>query len=244
MSGRSRRGAAGITLIEVLVVAVIMAILTIAVAYAFVAGVDLERSQAQRQSTRDRLAQVEQRMTVLLQGAKLSQDADDASTFFVAASESGDETLGSDRLTFTTVAPGVALAARASEDDFATQHEASGPVGGVAEVSWGLTPLGDAGDRTGLFERQQRPSDGDPAQGGSETLLDPQIERVGFQFFSGTEWVTTWDTVAGGERRLPAAVRVSYMLKEDAEGTVRSILVPIPTSDVTATNPSLNGGAL
>ncbi|HVK06205.1 MAG TPA: hypothetical protein VM490_22230 [Armatimonadaceae bacterium] len=67
---------------------------------------------------------------------------------------------------------------------------------------------------------------------------------MGFQFFSGTEWVTTWDTVAGGERRLPAAVRVSYMLKEDAEGTVRSILVPIPTSDVTATNPSLNGGAL
>jgi hypothetical protein len=181
---------------------------------------------------------------VLLQGAKLGQDIDDTTTYFIGTSEGGDTELGSDRLTFTTVAPPVPLAAQGSDADFETQHQEYGPVGGMAEVSWGTVSVGDAGDRTGLFERLQRPADGDPEQGGLESLLGANIDRIGFEFYDGTSWAAQWDTLTGGERRLPAAVRVNYVQANDPTETVHRFVVPIPTSDVDVQNPSLNGGVL
>jgi len=53
-------------------------------------------------------------------------------------------------------------------DDFETQQTLYGPVGGVSEISLSTTAVGDAGSHTGLFERRQTPSDGDPTQGGTE----------------------------------------------------------------------------
>lgn len=235
--GRRKRSAAGITLVELLVVVVLMAILTVAVSSAFVSGLDMERLQKQRRSQQDRSEQREQTITRLLQGATITDDVNDTTTFFVAASVDGDTDMGSDRLTFTTTGPGITQAVRENPDDFETQQAAQGPVGGTAEVSLGTTAFGDAGDKTGLFLRLQRPSDGDPTQGGREWLLDPDIDRVGFTFFNGTDWVDTWDTILGGDRRLPAAVRVSYTLK-DAPDDVKSFMVTLPSSDVDSLNPA------
>lgn len=237
---RSRR--AGFTLIELMVVVVLLAILTAAVSYAFVAGLDIERRQARTTQQRIDIAGMEQRITNLLQSAFLSGDANDATTFFVATNDSGSE-IGADTLTFTTTAPGVPLVALGGEDDFETRNENQGPVGGVEEVAYSMTPVGDAGNRTGLFERMQRPSDGDPTQGGMEGVLSPQVESIGFEFYNGTDWVNTWDTVSG-ERRLPSSVRVRYTLNDDSTDATYSFLVPIPTSDVDAQDPSLNGAAL
>lgn len=240
-SARRRGGAAGVTLIEVLVVVTLMAILTMALGYALTSGLDIERAQAARRAQQDRTVAFEQRIATLLRGAKIIDDPDDLTTFFIGEQVGGDGELGCDRLTFTTVAPTVSLAAQVSEDDFEEQQEAQGPVGGIAEVSLSTTAVGDPAGRTGVFERVQRPSDGDPTQGGMEGLISTRVEVIGFQFYDGTEWVNTWDTVTGPERRLPAAVRVSYRLRDAGENDVRSFLVALPTSDVTEQNPAVGG---
>src|SRR5206468_12165390 len=117
-------------------------ILAGALEYTFAAGLQLERLQTQQQTQQGRLNQMAQRITALLQAAKISEDANDDTTYFIGASENGDTNLGSDRLTFTTLAPTVPLASQDSEDDFETQQQTRGPVGGVAEVSLGLTAVG------------------------------------------------------------------------------------------------------
>jgi prepilin-type N-terminal cleavage/methylation domain-containing protein len=254
----ARRRNAGLTLIELLITVAIMALLAAAVAAAFVAGLDAERTGARRRDAQRPTATVERRITALLLGAKLGTSATDRTTYFVGdnvgdtlgpvgatgsgvpnpgGTLGGDGDMGCSRLTFTTAADDVPMRARDDADDFETQQTKNGPVGGIAEVEWATTPLGDAGDKTGLYQRLQRPSDGDPSQGGTETLLDAQIDQIGFQFWNGTDWVTTWDTINGTQRRLPAAVRVQYTLSGEPKGTPHAFVVPIPASDVTAQNP-------
>ena len=242
MSRSRTRRRSGVTLLELMVVVTLVAVLTGAVSYGFVAGLDMQRVHARRQAEQNRTAAMEQRITQLLQGAKLTENAEDATTFLlgVATSDSDAGELGCDQLTFTTTAPVVPLVAQLSEDDFETQHAARGPVGGVAEVSLSTTPFGDAGEQTGLFERLQRPSDGDPAQGGTESLLSPEVDNIGFQFWDGQQWVSTWDTQTG-ERRLPAAVKVSYFSHGATDDEVRVFIVPIPASDVDAQDPAGSG---
>ena len=241
---RNRRLSAGLTLIELMVAAVIFSILTLAVAYAFVGGLDIERSQSRYALEQDKIGRLEQTLTGLLQGARLSADANDTFTYFIAEATGGEGQLGSDRLTFTTVAPQIAQASRVSGDDFETQQKSFGPQGGMTEISLSVTPVGDAADKTGLFERVQRPSDGDATQGGTESLLEAQVKEIGFQFYNGTAWVATWDTVNGGEKRLPSAVRVNYILNNDPNEIQHRFTVPLPTSDVDAQNPSTNGATL
>lgn len=247
----------GLTLIELLIVLGITAILASALGYAFTAELTMQRVEEARRAKLDRSDGVERQITRLLRGAKLAapMEAGPAAavpnvlsgqpinpaapaaqtTYFAGVVESGATDLGCDRLTFTTTAPALPMAALAGTDDFETQQQARGPVGGLAEVSLSVTPVGDAGGRTGLFERLQRPSDADPSQGGSEFLLDPQIERIGFQFWDGLEWVTSWSTTS--PPRLPQAVRVSYTLRGAPPGEVRVFDVPLPASDVSAQSP-------
>jgi type II secretory pathway pseudopilin PulG len=259
-----RRGAAALTLVEILVAALITLVLLGALSFAFVAGLDVQRLQKERRAALGRTEALEAHVAEVLRGAKVEeQAAADAQasdpnnanaaaplTFFrgetTGSGDAGD--LGCDRLTFTSTAPPVPMAARASADDFETQQAARGPVGGPAEVSWGVTPVGaPPDDRAGLFERVQRPSDSDPAQGGTETLLAAGVRAVGFRFWDGTQWVTAWDTTAG-ESRLPAAVQVNYVMEDDSDGAApRSFVVTIPASDVDAQNPAgpetTSGGA-
>lgn len=248
---RRRRSQAGITLIELLVVMVMTAILAAAIGYAFTAELTMQRLLDARRAEQNRADATEQEITRLLQGARLGNTTaaatttvttpgaaaataatgatTDTTTYFIGTTDNGASAPGSNRLTFTTTAPGVPMASLNSTDDFETQQDTQGPVGGLAEVSLGTVPIGDAEGRTGLFERIQRPSDGDPTQGGMETDLDPQIAAIGFEFWDGAEWLPTWDTTQG-QRQLPTVVKVSYTLQGDPTNTVHMFVVPILAS--------------
>lgn len=248
----------GFTLIELLIVLAITALLASAIGSAFSAELTLQRIQEARRGELDRNDTTEREITRLLQGAKFvapptgpgAQPPPPApgtppdlsgppvppeqTTYFLAVTANGASDLGCNRLTWTTTAPAVPLPTLGSPDDFETQQQSRGPVGGLAEVSLGTSPVGDAGGRTGLFERLQRPADADPTQGGFESLLDPQIARIGFQFWDGQQWVSDWQT--SDPIRLPTAVRVRYVLR-GRPGETREFVVAIPTSDVDAENP-------
>ncbi|HEX5322389.1 MAG TPA: prepilin-type N-terminal cleavage/methylation domain-containing protein [Capsulimonadaceae bacterium] len=231
-----RRQQAGVTLLELMIVLIMSAILASALAYAFGAEARLQELSEARAATVDRTDAMEREITRLLRGARLSSVATDTASYFQGVTDSGQTDLGTNRITFTTTAPGVSEAAQYSTDDFTTQQQNLGPSGGLAEISLGTAPVGNAGDLSGLFERMQRPSDSDPTQGGTEWDLDPDIASIGFQFWDGQEWVSSWDTTTG-TRRLPAAVQVSYTLNNDPTKTTHVFTVPIPASDVTAQNP-------
>jgi len=72
-------------------------------------------------------------------------------------------------------------------------------------------------------------------------VLSPDVQSIGFEFYDGTQWVGSWDTTAAGQRRLPAAIRVSYKLTADPN-TTHVFVVRLPLSDVTPNNPVSNGG--
>ncbi len=228
----------GIVLVELLLVLAITAIMTVAIGYAFVAALDVQRTHVSRQSQVDTVAAMQRRITKLLQGAVLADDSADETTYMLGqASEYGDTgTMGCDELIFSTVSEAVPAAAVNDTDTFEEQHEKMGCIGGVAEVRLGVDPIGEAGDRSGLFIRVQRPSDADTTQGGRERVLCADIQRIGFQFWDGLEWLDTWDTVSVS-RRLPAAVRVSYTLTGDKDKEVHTFIVRIPGSDVDADDP-------
>lgn len=235
---RSRtRSVRGLTLLELLLALALSAVLALALTFTFAAAMNLQKSQETRRATVDETDRTEQTLTQIIQGAKISATATDTTTFFIGQDDGGSTDLGCDRLTLSTTAPGVPMASQDdSDDDFETQQSKRGPVGGVSEISLGTTPVGDAGSRAGLFERIQRPSDGDPTQGGMESLLSSNVSEIGFEFWNGSQWVSVWDTT-NGDRRLPAAVQVSYRLKNDPQSQTRVFVVNIPESDVTTTNP-------
>ncbi len=132
----------GVTLVELLIVLVITAILASAIGYAFTAELTMQRVEEGRRADLDRSDATERRIARLLQGAKLTGAAAPAppaaggqpaapgqATYFEGVTEGGANDLGSDRLTFTTTAPALPLAALDGTDDFETQQEARGPVG-------------------------------------------------------------------------------------------------------------------
>ncbi|MCX6379341.1 MAG: type II secretion system protein [Armatimonadetes bacterium] len=241
-----RRRHRGITLIELIVVMGLMIIMIFALGYGFTGGLDLQRVSAKRREEYSAMEGVDRRITHLLQSAFLSATANDTSSFFIGEMDEGgkSEDIGCDRLVFTTIAPSIPMASLESADDFETQHRSRGPIGGLSEVSYGTRAIGTPkGNQSGLFERVQTPSDADNTQGGMESLLSSQVQKIGFQFWNGTDWVAEWDTTVAGQRRLPASVKVTYTLNTatGSSGSDNSILhvfiVPLFTSDVTADNP-------
>ncbi len=233
---RRKASQAGLTLIELLIVLVMIAVLAVAISFAFAAEIKIQRLTETRRASADQTNSMEQELTRTIQEARLSGITGDTSSYFQGTTDNGTSSLGCDRLTFTTQAPGIPFVTVNSQDDWETQNQDQGPVGGLTEVSFGTTAVGDPGQRVGLFERIQHPADSDPTQGGNEYDLDPQIDTVGFQFWDGLEWIDSWDTTTGSVR-LPAAVQVSYTLKGDTTNTVHMFAVTIPASDVTPSNP-------
>lgn len=243
MSRLKKRAQRGVTLIELMVTLGLMVILVYAVSYGFVGAMDIQRAQSNRQKAQIQLSGVERRIGSFIEGAWLSANAQDTGTYFVGTQDgggsSGGSELGCDQLVFTTLAPTVPLAVQQSQDDFETQHRNYGPQGGIAEVSLSTFAMGNAGNRTGIFERVQRPADGDPTQGGMESLLSAQIDQIGFQFWDGTQWESSWDTL-NQTRRLPQSVKVSYHIQNAPSQEIHVLVVPIPQSDVDSTNPVTN----
>ena len=235
IGGMRHNAERGVTLVEMLLVMMMTVVLATAITYAFSAGITIQRKHEASLAQLDTTSHMEEELTRLIQGARLSTTSTTLQ-YFQSETDSAGSNLGCGRITFTTIGDGVPMASIYSDDDFETQQNSRGPVGGVAEVSIGTTPVGDAGDKTGLFERLQQPSDSDPTQGGNEFLLDPNIDSIGFEFYDGNNWVDSWDTTTGS-RRLPEAVQVSYTVKNDDSHTTRLFVVPIPASDVTSLNP-------
>ena len=176
----------------------------------------------------------------------ISGDAD-AGAAGAAGAATGALSGGTDESTLTFTASGGRLpssfaASNAVLDD---SNDRYGPLnvprGGVAEVSFSLTGIAEGAGKTGLFLRVQRPADGDPSQGGYQELLDPDVDSISYEFWNGLSWDAAWNTQAQSEPRLPAAVRVTYHRKGEADDRV--LTVTIPASDVTADNPVVTGGA-
>jgi hypothetical protein len=238
-----KRHRQALTLVELLVALAMSTILMMALGYSFATGLDLERNRAARRQSDRQVDAFEERMRSLLQGAKLRETDDETlATFFVGTLEGGDDSLGCDRLTFTTTGPGASLSDRADDRTFEERNTEVGPQGGMTEVSFGLVPVGQTAQTEGLFERIQTPADVDPDQGGTESVLSQGIVRIGFTFWDGVDWAAQWDTLSSTERRLPAVVRIRYVLADDPEDRIREFLVTIPGSDIDIDNP-LNSGA-
>ena len=226
----------GFTVVElILVMAMTLIIITGAfTAYTGAFGYD-ERSRA----ARERLAVgrgTEERMRTWLSRAALSTLTTDTASFFIGGEESDASTL-----TFTAVGAKPGSSFMASNEPFETANEQFGPQGGTAEVSLSLTGIGDGAGRTGLFLRVQRPADGDPSQGGEQEVLDPEVESMSFEFWTGENWVTDWNTQSQDTPRLPGAVRVTY--RRNGEDQDRILTVVLTSSDATADNPVVVAGA-
>ena len=238
----------GITLVELLLALTISSLVMATASMAYVTGSNTARTLGNGRDVVARQAQFESTLNDLFRHAYIDTDAQNRYTFF----QSGDAISGSggtvgqssgadaNSLVFTVLGRRLPPTVLSSTDDFETNNSKFGPVGGVTEVQLSTTPIGDgANGRQGLFLREQTPSDGDPSQGGEESLLSEDVESISFEYFDGTTWQTTWDTSTMGTRRLPSAVRVTYRLR--GEDQDRVLTFPIPASDVTPDNPVTQG---
>jgi prepilin-type N-terminal cleavage/methylation domain-containing protein len=121
----------------------------------------------------------------------------------------------------------------ASNDDSETLNTNFGPKGGIEEVEISEDAVGSQGQgKTGVFLRTQFPSDDDPTQGGNERAITSQVTQLGFEFFDGNNWQTTWDTRSQTPLpgKLPAAVRVTYRLHGDDTDHVLIVRLPASTT--------------
>lgn len=231
----------GFTLVELLTVAVITAITAIALTSALAASIRYHERAPELERIAQRRTNFEDRIRMLVRKAYVSSTATDTVTYFIGNTNgqdtsSLDNQQSADQIIFTVLGrrPSAGYLAT-QETDFAELNRNYGPEGGVAEISLSTVAVGDAGEQQGLFIREQKPSDGDPTQGGYESLLDDDIRSIGFEFYDGTSWQPQWDTTTES-RRLPAAVRVTYTLLSEEEVT-HVFIVNLPNSDVTINDP-------
>ncbi|MBS1724087.1 MAG: hypothetical protein JSS66_14170 [Armatimonadetes bacterium] len=243
----------GVTLVELLAVLAITVFLTLAGGQALIAGMGIESRLRDGATSAERVNEFESAIDGLISRAYLSTDLNDTSSTFIGSNGpidgvapgqgvSTNSTLGSlaDELVFSTVGSKVSDRYAASTGTFEELNSQFGPQGGKAECDLSLRPYDAPGNESGLFLRVQRPADGDPTQGGRQSVLNKDVTKVSFEFYDGLDWQPEWDTRTMGIKRLPAAVRVTYRL--DGEDSDRVLIVRLPHSDATPTNPVTVGG--
>jgi len=231
------------------------AIVIVGVTGAYTEAIAFDRQNNQLHETADAHMQLEQQIRSLLRGAYISSTATDGTTYFLGdESGSNQDVTAADTLIFTTLSVGLnGSELTDTNDDSEALNQTYGTQGGVTEVALSMTAVGDGGQtKQGLFIREQRPADGDPTQGGFETLLSGDVKSIMFEFYDGANWDPTWstsgvtaqsttnmniDTSGVDGRRIPAAVRVTYTLNGEPDGTNHVFIVQLPLSDVTAENP-------
>ena len=236
------------SLVELLMAVAIIGVVSAALAQGFIVGNDFGQHLENARREQSQRLSFEARVRTLLEAAWLSADETDPYSYFVAsvggsAAAGGGNTGGgnADTLTFTASnLPASSAYLTNTGDDFDTLNQDFGPQGGTTEIALTHTAYGEPGDRTGLFIREQRPADGDPTQGGYETVMDADVATIRFEFFDGQQWMTDWDSGVAGQLRLPAAVRVYYTLTD--QDTEHAFTVRLPLSDVTPNNPAGVGG--
>lgn len=233
---RKRRG---FTLVELMVVLISMALILSVVSTSVLTAIQhTERVKASRvTSERDRL--FEDRIRTIFQAAYLSTDPTDASSYFIGGEDVDNEVSGNvgggTQVIFTALNSKLPANILESGDDFETLNSTYGPQGGVSEISISLTPVGNAPVEEGMFLRKQTPADGDPSQGGRESVLDPDIRTIGLEFYDGTSWIESWNTQQSNTPRLPSAIRLLYSRESDTQD--HYIIIHLPHSDVTPNNP-------
>lgn len=242
---RLRRQVRGITLLELLAALVVAGMLVSSLAMAFSTSL---RAYLRSPDALDRVDEdraLEKRLTNLISRAWVSSGDTDQTSYFIAGN--GDEQgIGSSdsasEITFTVLGEPISAPAMSAQDlTFEERNERFGPLGGVTEVRIGTSPIGDAGDATGMFLRRQTPSDEDPLQGGEEELLDSRISDLTFEFWDGQEWLGQWDTTTD-ERRVPSAIKLTYTISEDDAERQRVLVIRLANSDISSAVPLGSGG--
>jgi general secretion pathway protein J len=204
MRGRTRRGARGLTLLEVLVSVGILALVVTLVYGAFDGmqrtRVGIERIDDRYHQGRQALA----RMALELQSAFLSLHqpqllaASTRTTAFVGTDQ-GQQ----DRIDFTSFSH-KRLMRNVHESD---QNELSYFVG--------RDP--DRGDKYDLLRREQREIDLDPQHGGVVNVLCEDVIAFDVQYLDNTTdtWLDSWDSTQalGQYNRLPFQVKITLVLK-------------------------------
>jgi prepilin-type N-terminal cleavage/methylation domain-containing protein len=245
---RRRRG---LTLIELLLSMAMMGLVLAGAVHAMVAGLRVEERLRDGTRREERIGAFERDLTSIISQAYLSSDTTVTSSYFfgttgeglstgIQQGQSATQSATTDELTFTSVGMRPSGAVLDSTQDFETTNERYGAHGGVGEYCISMTGYDAPSDAQGLFVRVQRPADGDPTQGGRQMVLSADVREIRFEFYDGTEWISTWDTRSETTPRLPAAVRVYYRL--DGENGERIVTIRMVHSDVTPTNPVTVGG--
>ena len=224
----------GLTLIEMMLALGMAVLILAALSGSISVALDWQRRQPEARERRERINRFQDRMRVLLQSAYLAPDTEDAAAYFIAELSSGAGEFA-DQINFSGIGnPPSGAYLSDDNNDFQNLNTRFGPQGGRVEYGLSLVPVGTSPYSTGLYLREQRPADGDPTQGGYESMLNEEVESIQFEFYDGINWVGTWDTRNDG-RRLPSAVRITYHLA--GESLDRVFVVRIPLSDVTPENP-------
>jgi prepilin-type N-terminal cleavage/methylation domain-containing protein len=244
-----RHRQSGLTILEVLVSIAVAAILMTATVQAIGIGLGYDsRFRAAGESDAAKKG-FEDRIRELISRAYLNPVATDDGSFFIAsqgALSGGESTDTPDTLTFTVIGDNIPSAVRTTADDsqsgsdaFEQLNEQYGPQGGVSEICLSPSAIGSAPETSGTFIRRQTPADSDPTQGGRESLLNADVTSLRFEFYDGTQWIGTWDTRQQATKRLPACVRLTYRWKND--DTDSTLVISLPSSDVTTDNPITEG---
>lgn len=242
----NRKATRGITLIELLMTLFITVVIMGALSSAYGIGMDAQKRALADRSEVLKVRSFEDRLTELIQHARLSADTAATDSFFIGSVGNGTEAQSvsgsgmSDTITFTIAGTRIPGPTMDSTDDFETQNQNYGPKGGIGEIDISMQAIGQASDQSGLFYREQRPADGDPTQGGYESVFNPDVSTIQFEFFDGTDWQQNWDTRTMTTPRLPAAIRITYRLS--GEDNDRTLIVQVPASDVTPINPVTTEG--
>lgn len=224
----------GYTLVELMTVFAMSVLVLFGIAIVYSSTLDYVRTTPQRLDEYQSGVRVKTILERYITAAFLNNDDTDRLTYFLYNTESL-QSIDQNTLVFTSLGKTIDGAfLRSDETDFETLNEQFGPQGGVAEVSISLNPIGSDAQGEGLFIRIQNPADGDPTQGGSEQLLFPGVIDAQYEFWDGINWATTWDSILG-QRRLPAAVRMSFTMDGDDRPVV--YVFRIPGSDITVENP-------
>ena len=248
---QSARRVRGLTIIEMMVSIAVAAILMTATVQAVSIGLGYDaRFRASGESNAAKKS-FEDQIRSLITWAYLNPVSTDDGSFFIAsqgALSGGQSTDNPDTLTFTVVGDNIpsslrttATDTKSGSEDFEQLNDQYGPQGGVSEIGISPAAVGSAPDSAGIFLRRQTPADSDPTQGGRESLLSGEVTTLKFEFYDGTQWIGTWDTRQQATKRLPACVRITYRwTNDDAD---RTLVIPLPSSDVTPDKPITEGGA-
>lgn len=229
----------GLTLLELMVTIGLSTFVMMALAWAFSVATRTSALVDEPVRSFEATVALEDQIRELISKAYISDTESDPNTYFVGRASGGGISAGNagaDELIFTMAGKRIKAAAiESQESEFESRNEQFGPIGGVTEVGLSTVPIGSAGNRQGLFVREQSPADSNIEQGGYERVLDPRISSIAFEFYEsqGQQWATEWDSQTQGS--LPAAVRVTYSLNHEDDLT-RSFVVRLETTSLPSEN--------